>query len=82
VISDGDEDFDECTQWHLINKAPVGLHDSLYAVSRKLALDKGSFFAEWLTVWHSVKGAPVGPFVSFFIECQDYNTRQRRFTGS
>jgi hypothetical protein len=45
-------------------------------------------FAEYLplcrvsTSPHSAKGLPVGPFVSFFAECQGHNTRQRSFTGA
>jgi hypothetical protein len=34
----------------------------------QVALGKGSFFAEWLPVWHSTKGAPLGPFASPFAE--------------
>jgi hypothetical protein len=47
----------------------MGPHDSLYTETRKLALGKGSFFAECLTAWHSTKGTPVGPFASLFVEC-------------
>jgi hypothetical protein len=76
ATSDSDKDFADCIHWHstkreplpsacwpaLDKKAPVGSHGCLCAESRKLALNKGSFFVECLPIWHSAKGAPVGPF--------------------